>query len=813
MSALRKFYKKFVLLLLLCMIVSALYVYLTLRASLPVVEGSIDLPALQLPVQVTLDDYGNPTITASTNLDTHRALGFLTARERLFQMDLMRRKSAGRLAEVFGEAAIDIDIQQRHLQPERLARAAAANLPADQVNALNAYVSGVNAAIDQMSRLPFEFIVLDYQPEPWRLEDSLLVAFSMFQILSDEQESERMLSVMEQALPKQVTAFLTPDVDDYDSVLIGGTESWRPKQPIPVKALATLVNKQQATTNTANNDAMQQQPVLDQRASIDTNDLAPGSNAWVVAGSKTSDGRAILANDMHLPLTVPNIWYRATLKYTDNDTNNMVSGVTLPGLPLIIAGSNNHVAWGYTNSYVDLIDLVTLEINPNNHEQYQTVDGWQNFEHIEEQIKVKNATPVTVDVRYTRWGPVSPRQLLGKPVAMKWTALDAAAVNLGLINMHQAKTLEQAVAVMSNAGGPPQNAMLADQQGRIAWTLMGKLPKRLGFDGSVSRPWTSHAIGWNGYIDAQQMPRVIDPPSGFLATANNRTTGKDYPYPLGLGHQGSFRAWRINQRLQTMQTIGEADMLNLQLDTSTEFYRYYQKLAISVLTPQAITEQPSRQALLDYIANWDGKAETTSTGFPVLFEFRKALARTIISAYLQPCQQLQKDFEFSWSKKETPLRQLLDAKIPATLPDQKIYADWDSLILNVLEQTAQSLQNKHKITNLADLTWGRINTTNNSHPFSRKLPILSSLLDMPQNQLAGCPYCIRVVYGLYGASERMVISPGHLQQGILHMPAGQSGHPLSSHYGDQQPFWESGKALPFMSNVVAQRFELLPVSP
>ncbi|MEE9412044.1 MAG: penicillin acylase family protein, partial [Methylococcales bacterium] len=235
MNLLRTFSKKIILLMLLCILAAALYIYLILRTSLPIVEGTIDLPDLKQPVQVTLDDYGNPTITASNNLDAYRSLGFLTARERLFQMDLMRRKSAGRLAEVFGEAAVEIDIEQRYLQPERLVRAAIANLPADQINALKAYVAGVNSAIDQMNRLPFEFIVLDYQPEPWRLEDSLLVAFSMFQILSDEQESERMLSVMEQALPKKVTAFLTPDVDDYDSVLTAGTESWRPKQPIPVE--------------------------------------------------------------------------------------------------------------------------------------------------------------------------------------------------------------------------------------------------------------------------------------------------------------------------------------------------------------------------------------------------------------------------------------------------------------------------------------------------------------------------------------------------------------------------------------------------
>ncbi len=797
--------KRTSLLMLFCTILATLYVYFTLHASLPVVKGAIDLPTLQQPVQVILDDFGNPTITAHSKLDVFRALGFLTARERLFQMDLIRRKSAGRLSEMFGEAAIDIDKKQRFLQLERAAQAIIANLPTDQLNALKAYVAGVNAAIDQMDRLPFEFIVLNYQPEPWRLEDSLLVALNMFQVLSAEQESERMLSVMEQTIPAAVTAFLTPDVDEYDTVLTGGTESWRPKQPIPVQELATILNNQQFIIETASSDVAQQ-ILLDQVASIDTNDVAPGSNAWIVAGSKTSDGRAILANDMHLSLRVPNIWYRATLKYADN----IVSGVSLPGLPLIIAGSNNHVAWGYTNSNVDLVDLVSLEINPNNPNQYLTVRGWQNFEHIKEQINIKDASPITIDVRYTHWGPVSPRLLLGTPVALKWTALDPLAVNLGLINIHQAKTLEQAVAVMNNAGGPPQNVMLADEHGRIAWTLMGKLPKRRGFDGSVSQSWATNAIGWDGYIDAQQLPRVINPASGFLVTANNRTLGKSYPYRLGHSFSGSFRAWRINQRLEKMRSINETDMLELQLDTSTEFYRYYQALGLASLTPQVIAEKPSRQALHDYLGSWDGKAEPNSTGFPVLFEFRKALAATVLPAYYQPSLDLQSDFKFSWSKKETPMRQLLDAKIPATLPHQNQYADWDSLILNILEKTTQKLQDKHQITDLSELTWGRINMTKISHPFSRKLPILSTFLDMAENPLAGCPYCVRVVYGLFGSSERMAVSPSHLQQGILHIPTGQSGHPLSEHYRDQQPFWVQGMALPFISDRVADEFELVP---
>ncbi len=799
--------KRFVFALIIGAFVAALLLFLFIRASVPGVNETVIITSLKNTVHVRFDPLGNPTISAVTDLDAYNALGYLTARERLFQMDLIRRKSAGRLSEVFGDAAINIDTQQRHLQLERAAKAIVNKLPVNQTRALQAYVDGVNTAMQQMPILPFEFLVLNYTPESWRLEDSILIALSMFQVLSSEQESERMLSVMEQTLPNQVTAFLTPDVDEYDSVLVGGHQSWRPKQPIPAQALATVLNSKQQRTKITDTSQHPQDQLSVASTSLNTDDLAPGSNAWVVAGAKTSDGRAILANDMHLSLRVPNIWYRATIKYAEQ----LVSGVTLPGLPLIIAGSNNHVAWGYTNAYVDLVDLVKIDINPDNPEQYRILNGWANIQHIKEQIRIKDSDPITVDVRYTRWGPLSTRTLLGSPVALKWTALDPSAVDLGLINLHTANTLEQAIDAMNNAGGPPQNAMLADQSGRIAWTLMGKIPKRHGFDGLTSRSWVNPEIGWDGYLDPNRLPRVIDPETGFIATANNRIIGKGYPVKLGHDYQMAFRAWRINQRLEKMHAITEQDMLDLQLDTETEFYRYYQKLAFSVLTPTAIKEVPERRVLLGYLQSWDGKAELNSTGLPVLYAFRKALINTILPAYYQQCLKRQPDFRFSWSKKETPVRQLLNAKIPATLPHPQHYASWDALILDVLESTAQQIKQRNKITDLADLTWGNVNTAKISHPFSAQLPLLGGLLDMPENPLSGCPYCVRVVYGLFGASERMVVSPGHLSEAILHMPTGQSGHPLSNHYRDQQPYWEYGKTLSFLSNTVATTLELRPM--
>ncbi|MGZ5526577.1 MAG: penicillin acylase family protein [Methylomonas sp.] len=750
--------------------------YWFLHRSMPQLEGTVKLDRLTEEVRVRTDAHGMPAIDAVNRADAVRALGYVTARDRLFQMDLMRRKSAGRLAEIFGAMALDNDIKARTYGFHRVAKAILAKLPADHRHYLQTYADGVNSYIAESGKLPFEFKVLGYQPEPWIPEDTLLVVLGMFETLSaGEERGERMLSVMEKTLPDDVVRFLTPDTDAYTEQLQKQAESLRPAQPVPVEALAAALNHQR-TDNTALVDMVQQY------------DLMVGSNAWAVSGKKTSDGRAILANDMHLGLSVPNVWYRVELNYNGQHA----AGLNFPGTPLLVAGSNRHIAWGETNLTGDFLDLVRLDVNPDHPDQYRVNGQWQRFDEYPETIRVKDSEAKQIMVKHTRWGPVASQSLLGQPVAIHWAALDAEAINFNLLDLEQAETLEQAVKIVNSAGGPQLNVLLADDQGSIAWTLTGKIPKRFGNDGLASRSWADGNVGWDGYVEPENLPRIINPPEGILASANERRFGKDFPYVIGHQFGNGYRAYRITQQLGQMPQFSESAMFNLQLDTGSEFYAYYQQLALKSLTSEIIAARPDLAEARDYLLAWDGRADVGSLGFALLVEFRKQLAESVFTPFLSASRQADKSFSYNWTYIDTPLQALLNEKPMQLLPDTANYRNWDDFVLGQLKHSIQRLQAQHPGVRLTELNWGRHNKVRHSHPFSKALPILSDLLDMPAEALPGCAFCVRAAAPGFGASERLVVSPNHFEDAILHMPGGQSGHPLSTYYRDQQDYWLKG---------------------
>ena len=757
----------------------------------PVMDGEISMAGLKAPVTISFDRFSVPIIRAESRRDAYAALGFVTARERLFQMDLMRRNVAGRLAEVVGRAALRRDIRQRNLGLNRTAKRIVEDLPDAHKEVLHAYVDGINHAIAQIDMLPPEFLILGYRPEPWRMEDSVLVALGMFQILSISESDERMLSVMTETLPAEVVAFLTPDTDRYTQTFDGDSKSWRPITSIPVEALA----------------ALQKQPHDGEISGmVDAGAAVVGSNNWAVNGAMTADGRAILANDMHLPLAVPNVWYRATIRYAGVD----LAGITLPGVPLLIAGSNGHVAWGFTSALADDVDLVALQLDPARPDQYLTSEGWKPFATVSETIDVKGGMSVSLHRRMTVWGPVAQRMLMHRPVAIHWTALQPGGVDFGLLEMERAATVAQAVTIMNRSGLPVMNVALADDNGHIAWTLTGKIPWRRGLDGATSRAWTDSRIGWSGMIPPDQLPRLIDPASGYLATANNRTVGMDYPYPLGHNFASGFRAYRINKRLSTMDRITEQDLFTLQLDTVTDFYEFYRSLALSVLSEPAIRSSPELAAVREHLAAWDGKADVVSQGLGLLTFYRQALADAIFPTFLNACRQADTHFRYRWFKMDSPLQQILTERPLQILPRPDRYRDWDALLLSVLERSVRRIKQRNSVDRLDSLHWGTVNRTEIRHPFSDAMPILSGLLDMPAEELAGCSHCVRVARHRHGVSERLVVAPGHAEDGILHMPAGQSGNPLSEHYADQQHYWVKGLPLPLVSDEARHHLTLVP---
>ena len=765
-----------------------IFLIMKLRASLPVRDGERQVEGLDFPVTITSDRFGIPTITAQTRRDAVLALGYVTARDRLFQMDLLRRRAAGRLSEIFGKAAIETDKRQRVIGFNRVASEIVAQLPNEQKRSLAAYTAGVNAFIQQMGTAPLEFLLLRYRPEPWKAEDSILVALNMFQMLSFSDDEERMVSIMEKSLPPEVVAFLTPDTDSYTQVLVGGADSHRPIQPIPVEALASI-------RRDPKRDGVRAAKL------VQPTDFDVGSNNWAVDGSKTVDGRVIVANDIHIGLSVPNLWYRASLRYGNVKT----AGIVLPGVPATIIGSNGHVAWGLTNISGDFLDLVQLEINPEKPDEYKTPSGWRRFEVVDEQINIKGGKHVPHPVKLTIWGPVSQTSLMGKPVAIHATAQQPDAVDVGLLEMNEAKTLEDGLDVMNHFGAPPLNAVVADVNGRIGWTYCGRIPLRKGFDGSTTKSWADGHIGWDGYIPPSELPRLIAPPEGFLATANNRTLGKNYPYTIGHNFANSYRAYRISQRLNAMERVTEQDMFQLQLDTRCDFYEFYQQLALSVLTEGVIADDLHLSDAHKHIAAWDGTAELDSVAFGLLVRFRKVLAEDVFEPFLALCQEADGNFLYTWRTMDVPLQMLLTEKISETLPDPVHFQDWDGFILSKLERSVDQLCSEYNCKSLDQVTWGRIHRPRISHPLGF-IPILGRFLNMPENPLPGSEGCIRSPR----ASDRMVVSPGHDADGILHIPCGQSGHPLSKNYKDQHDYWVRGESLPFLSGRTTHTLRLEP---
>lgn len=790
----RSFLRRTVWSVLAVTVLLATALWTVLRLSLPDLAGEQELRGLEKPVAVTYDAHGIPTIQAASRHDAYQALGYATARDRFFQMDLFRRSASGRLAEIFGQDVVELDSEQRVFGFQQVAAAVSARLSENERQTLQAYADGVNAFLMQAQVLPFEFVVLQYRPEPWTIEDSCLVMLYLYQKLSWSDLAERTLTVMEQTLPADVVEFLTPDSDPYTIALFGGAASHRPMQKLPRAGLASLLRSGQRESPSVS-------------ALLQVTPRAAGSNAWVADRTKTTDGRAILANDMHHPLSLPSLWYRATIA----DGTTTTSGVVAPGMPVVIAGSNDRVAWGVTNALVDTVDLVLVEVDSQDASRYRTPDGWRRFEERVEVIQVKNEPARSITVQNTIWGPVSPNSLLRKPVAVHWILLDASALNFKMLEMTEAESIERGLTVMNRAGGAPLNVVLADRSGHIAWTWSGKVPVRQGFDGTTSRSWADGRLGWRGYVAPESLPRVINPPSGFIAVANSRTVGADYLFAVGSDFDSGYRAYHIAEHLRSMTRVTEDDMRRLQLDTHSHLYQFYQRLLLDVLTDDTISSQPLLAEARDSIAAWDGRAEVDSVGFTLLVSYRNLLIDRLIGAILEPCRRADPAFQYAWGTVEGPLRTLLATKEPVSLLDQAKYKSWDDFLRRTLVDLIKQLKQDLGVQSLDELTWGRINAPVIAHPLAEAIPVMGQWLKLPTRPLPGCDFCIRASSSMHGASERLVVSPGRHRDGILSVPGGQSGHPLSAQFTDQYPYWSNGDPLPFMPSRTVGVLTLKPI--
>lgn len=807
-----------------------------MQSSLPEIDGSVLTPGLTAPVTVRRDQHGVPHLSATNLDDLLFAQGYVTAQDRLWQMDMARRMAAGEAAEILGPKLVDHDRMQRVLAMRVTAEHLTSTLDPQQRRLFDDYARGVNAYIgSHQDRLPAEFRLLMYQPKPWQPVDSMLVVMSMVQML-DEHWPDKLDR-------ERITARLGPTLasDLYP------TGSWRDHPPITNEVPLT-----------APNQVLPEAPLdetQDGFSAILHDDLRPinqltnhaqcrtciaGSNQWVVAGARTASGQPMLSNDMHLAQEIPNIWYENQLKAPGFDA----AGVTVPGLPLVVAGHNEHIAWGFTALYGDTQDIYVERTN--GQDQYQGPDGvWRPIEHDRETIVVRGGHDVTVDVERTAHGVVITPLLPGetRTLALKWDVYDPASRGYPLLAMDTASNWTQFRDALRQWWAPTQNVVYADDQGHIGYQAVGYIPNRPG--GLAGVPIADAQHEWQGFIAFDQLPSAFDPPGGILATANARVTPNPNPPPtpvagapvqnpaapngtpsaesgtpqnpepsapnpapsaepaarnpapapeLTLEWGDPYRNERIWKWLEPKDHLTQPQMLTLQTDIYSEFdQEFAQRLAYAIDHAKNVNAQ-LRQAA-DLMRSWDG-AVTIDSAPAAIVGSTKAVFYTML---LKP--KLGDDWRlYHWSEDLFAAEQILMNEPAAWLPSR--YVTWDDFLADMVRQ---GLAQAHAPGDLRSWRYGYLRPVDVEHPLYGLLPWFKNWTGTGVLPQSGDGSTVKQVGRAFGPSQRFTIDWSNIDGATEDITMGESGDPLSPYYRDQWPYWYNGRtfALPFTDPAVA----------
>lgn len=813
-----------------------------LRGSLPALDGAAALPGLSAPVTVARDALGSVTIKAANETDAMRALGYVHAQERYFEMDLMRRTAGGELAELFGAIALDTD--RRH-RLHRMRARAVADLDAiagDRLPQLRAYTEGVNAGLAGLRVRPWPYLLLRQSPRAWTPADSALVGFAMYFDLQDSSNARELaLWKLRARLPPALSALLSRDGTRWDAPLAGTA---RGDAPLPTAAQVDL----------------RRLP-----APVDAGPRAipakgtPGSNSFAVSGALTRDGRAIVADDMHLGLRAPNIWFRARLHYADRRATGGrvdVSGFTLPGLPAVVVGSNTQVAWGFTNSYIDALDWA--RVRPCN--GARAASACDQVTTHRETIAVAGGDAVGLDVEDTAWGPIMHRQPDGTALALRWIAHLRGALNLGLAGFAHARDLDEALVIADRSALPTQNLVIADRGGRIAWRLLGPIALRdAGCGGGslviddardavrpAALPFTTpthsaadRSLG-SSFLRKQESsgleqpgtrtpddplrsspmrcapwpiatatsPLLASPTVDRVWTANARVVDGGALARIGDGgYAFGARARQIRDGLFAKQGFTEYDLLAIQLDDRAVFMAAWWRLLRETATQG---NSPALRELADAAARWLGRASIDSAGYRIVRAWRLAVHARIVEGLTGPARAVPgEDFVMPDLPQFEGVAWPLVMQRPAHLLSRR-FATWEALFEDAAKEVRDELRKQGP---LAQRSWGERNTAAICHPLAGAVPLLGRrALCMPPDPLPGDGAMPRVQGPAFGASERMVVSPGHERDGIVHMPGGQSGHPLSPFWGAGHGDWVRGRPTPFLPATTRHSLRLSPAT-
>ncbi len=793
------------------LIVTTLWAWWRIHACLPQLDGAIQVKGLSTPVEVLRDARGVPHIRAHSIEDAYFAQGYVTAQDRLWQMDLSRRLANGDLSEIFGARALERDIENRKLGFRQAAERGAAELSPDFQRLISAYANGVNAFITtHLNRLPIEFVVLSYKPRPWSEADSLSVALNMAKMLNTSWQGD--------LLRERVRARLAPEL--YADLFPQDSPLERPVAE-PVAGPAHAVGSDAAT----NSQPSLLPPGLDAHqgpgSSLDPllGALTPagdegafvlGSNNWVISGTHTESGKPLLSNDPHIAHSVPSVWYMMQMEAPGLD----VSGVTLPGAPSVIIGHNQRIAWGMTNTGPDVQDLYVEKFNPSNPDQYLHNGQWVEAEVRHETIKVRGAGDYKLTVRTTRHGPIISDEG-GRALALCWTALQPHALQFPFLAINQARNWQEFRDAIRHFTGPEQNMVYGDVDGNIGYYAPAWVPVRREGDGSVPEPGDSDTYDWTGYIPFDDLPHAYNPASGLIATANSRVIPADYPYFFTHVWAPPFRTARIFQLLesgtpgrscattasldvaassrpadsQKAACFDVSDMLRIDMDIHPLDDAWLTQALVRAAQAHAPDRDDARQAI-KILQQWNGEATVDSAAPLICANTFTALRERLLEPKLGA--ELARE---NWSLSEIFIEDVIDHQLTRWLPPTD--TDFNTTLMASLDDGLTRIEARLPGRGVESWHWGDTIPLTFHHPLD-SVPLVGHRFDIGPYPQFGTANSIKATTPGAGPSMRMVVDLANLDSSVQNLTLGESGQITSPYYSDQFQAWYRGSSFPML---------------
>jgi penicillin amidase len=792
---LRTFLRLLYWLVALLAVVLAACVWWFIYRPLPKIDGQQSLPGLSREVTVERDRWGVPHIRAASLEDLVEAQGYVMAQDRLWQMDLLRRVARGRLSEILGPAALRIDKQFRVLGFSQAAQRDTTLMDADSRAVLEAYARGVNRFIEQnQGRLPVEFSLLKYKPEPWLPSDTFVISGYMYETLTNTWEGElNRAKVIERvgsdrakdlfAQDSSMDHFVVgdPNVEGDGSQHLNANEQEDDEDDdmvlddvlrtsVPAPAIENAADLTSALGSS-----------IDEYLSTARHEirLGLGSNNWVVSGDHTATGKPLLANDTHLELSVPPIWYEAHLTAPGYN----VKGFTLPGAPLVVIGHNDRIAWGFTNNGADVEDLYVETLNPANPDEYRVKGLWTKAEVRDEMIRVKGGPDEHLKVVVTRHGPIVHREG-DKAYAVRWTATEPGALLNSYNWIGKARNWEQFRNALKRVWGPAQNAVYADVDGNIGYVMAARVPVRKKGHGEVPMPGETDDYEWTGYIPFEQLPQALNPDSGLIVTANARVVGPNYKPYLTDRWEEPYRTARIYELLHDRHDLRPQDMLRVQADTFSFPHMFLAEQLLAARTTQAKDDRARK--LTQQLKDWNGIADANSP----LVAFLHWTRRFALDLLLEP--YLGKDTSIYQWRSMNFLQAILTDRPSRWLPST--FKSYDELLATAADRAVAKLEELSKSPHVDDWAWKNFDSLDMMHPLGQE-GLLKSFFSISGKPQSGTVYSVRAATKRHGPAMRFVANPANWDESILLIPAGQSGQLGSSHYTDQFTYWYEGKAI------------------